>query len=43
MQMCLDENIIDENVIMGLENVVKYFPEFGAEIYVNVKREGQKV
>ena len=43
MQMCLDGDIIDENVIMGLEKVTKYIPEFGAEIYVNAKREGHKI
>lgn len=38
MQRCLDEGIIDENVLLGLEGLVKYMPEFGAGIYVNVKR-----
>lgn len=37
MQRCLDEGIIDDNVIMGLENLVKYIPEYGAGIYVNVR------
>ena len=37
LQRCLDEKIIDESVIRGLEGVSKYFPEYGAEIYVNVK------
>lgn len=37
MQKCLDEKIIDENVITGLEKISKYLPEYGAEIYANVK------
>ena len=37
MQRCLDEGIIDDNVIMGLEHLVKYIPEYGAGIYVNVR------
>ena len=37
MQRCLDEGIIDSNVILGLERLAKYMPKFGAGIYVNVK------
>lgn len=37
MQKCLDEGIIDERVILGLERVIKYMPEYGAGIYVNVR------
>ncbi len=36
MQKCLDAGIIDDKVIFGLERVIKYMPEFGAGIYVNV-------
>ncbi len=36
MQNCLDEGIIDEKVLMGFERVMKYLPQYGAEIYVNV-------
>jgi 2-polyprenyl-3-methyl-5-hydroxy-6-metoxy-1,4-benzoquinol methylase len=38
MQRCIDEEIIDEKVLLGLEGLVKYMPEFGAGIYVNVKK-----
>lgn len=38
MQRCIEEEIIDENVIIGLEKISKYFPEFGAGIYVNVTK-----
>ena len=37
MQKCLDEGIIDDRVIVGLESLIKYMPEYGAGIYVNVK------
>lgn len=39
MQRCLDEGIIDEKVIEGLESIIKYIPEFGAGIFVNVRKE----
>lgn len=35
MQKCIDAGIIDENVILGLEKVIKYMPEYGAGIYVH--------
>lgn len=38
MQRCLDEKIIDENVVEGLIKVIKHMPKYGAEIYVNVKK-----
>jgi 2-polyprenyl-3-methyl-5-hydroxy-6-metoxy-1,4-benzoquinol methylase len=38
MQRCMDEGIIDEKVLLGLEGLIKYMPEFGAGIYVNVKK-----
>ena len=39
MQRCLDDGIIDQNVIKGLEKMIKYIPRFGAGIYVNVRKE----
>lgn len=39
MQKCLEAKIIDENVLEGLEKIVKYIPEYGAGIYVNVRRK----
>lgn len=38
MQKCLDEGIINNRVIAGLEKLIKYMPEYGAGIYVNVKK-----
>ena len=38
MQKCLDMGIIDENVIVGLEKLIKYIPQFGAGIYADVRR-----
>lgn len=38
MQRCLDEGIIDENVITGLEKLIQYIPEFGAGIFVNIRK-----
>ena len=39
MQKCIDEGIIDENVINGLERLIKYLPEYGAGIYVNIRKK----
>lgn len=39
MQKCLEAGIIDERVLEGLEGLTKYFPDAGAEIYVNAKRK----
>lgn len=38
MQKCIDTGIIDENVILGLEKVIKYMPGCGAGIYVNTRK-----
>ncbi len=38
MQKCLDMGIIDEKVLVGLEKLIKYIPQFGAGIYVDVQR-----
>jgi hypothetical protein len=37
MQLLIDNNIIDEMVLDGLYNMIKYFPDYGSEIFVNVK------
>lgn len=37
MKKCLDANIIDERVLEGLNGITKYIPEYGAEMFVNVK------
>ncbi|SFW47715.1 class I SAM-dependent methyltransferase [Selenomonas ruminantium] len=36
MQDCLDRGIISETVLLGLERLIKYMPEYGAGIYVNI-------
>ena len=38
MQQCIDAGIIDDRVIEGLEKLVKYMPQYGAGIYVNVRK-----
>lgn len=38
MVSCLKENIIDAILLKGLDKMIKYIPEFGAEIFINVKR-----
>lgn len=37
MQQCMTTGIIDENLLAGLYSLSKYFPENGAEIYVNCR------
>lgn len=37
MTLCIKENIIDEKLLLGLEKMIKYMPDFGAEIFVNCK------
>lgn len=37
MQECLKLNILDSNLLNGLEKMVKYMPEYGAEIFINCK------
>lgn len=38
MRQCLDAGIIDDIVLEGLEKVIKFFPDYGSEIYVNVRK-----
>ena len=37
MQAMLDQNIIDQRVLDGLEKMTKYFPEYASEIYILAK------
>jgi 2-polyprenyl-3-methyl-5-hydroxy-6-metoxy-1,4-benzoquinol methylase len=37
MQKCIDNSIIDDKVLLGLEKIIKYMPEYGAGIYVNAR------
>lgn len=39
MQECIDKGIIGYSVIEGLEKMIKYMPQLGAGIYVNVIRQ----
>jgi len=38
MEKLLKKKIIKIEIIEGLEKIIKYFPNFGAEIYANVKK-----
>lgn len=38
MQRMIDMRMIDMNTINGLYNMVKYFPEMGSEIYLNLNK-----
>jgi len=38
MSLMLKQNIIDKKVLEGLDRIVKYFPENGSEIFVNLKK-----
>lgn len=43
MMSCVNANIITEEMLEGLNAMTKYMPEYGAEIYCNVKvKEGQE-
>lgn len=37
MAMLLQHNIVNEQILGGLYNMIKYMPELGSEIYVNLK------
>lgn len=37
MQKCMDAGIMDEQMIRGLEGMIRYMPQYGAGIYVNVR------
>lgn len=39
MQKLLDLGMMDEKTICGLEKVIKYFPEYGAGIYMNIRKK----
>ena len=38
-EQMIDAKIIGENIFRGLEKMIKYMPDLGAEMYINVKRE----
>jgi len=35
----LKKGIVDKSVLIGLENMIKYMPDFGSEMYVEAKKE----
>lgn len=39
MDRMMEEKIIDQTVLIGLQKIIKYFPNNGSEIFVNVRRE----
>lgn len=39
MDRMMKEKIIDQAVLTGLQKIVKYFPNNGSEIYVNVRKD----
>lgn len=38
-EAAIEQKIIDENVFAGLEKMIKYLPELGAEMYVDIKKK----
>lgn len=38
MNEMLDKGIINQDVITGLQRITKYFPEYGSEIFVNLRK-----
>ena len=39
MEKMLEDNIISENIFGGLDKMIKYFPEYGSEIYIQAKKQ----
>ncbi len=39
MEKMLDIGIVDETIFDGLNKMIRYLPEFGSEIYVQVKKK----
>ena len=37
MKSVLDNNIIDVNILNGLNKMIKYMPDLGSEIFVDVR------
>mgnify|MGYP003985863123 FL=1 len=37
MKNVIDNNIIDVNILNGLNNMIKYMPDLGSEIFVDVR------
>ena len=39
MEKMLELGLIDQNILDGFSKMIKYMPELGAEIYINVKKK----
>lgn len=39
MEAIIAQNIVDKDIIKGLERMIKYMPDLGSEMYVEVKRD----
>ncbi len=39
MQECLNQHIFTENLLYGLNNLIEYMPEYGSEIFVELKKQ----
>jgi hypothetical protein len=39
MEAIMAQNIVDKDIIKGLERMVRYMPDLGSEMYVEVKRD----
>lgn len=39
MELMLKQGIVQENIFDGLDQMIKYFPEYGSEIYIQAKRK----
>lgn len=37
MMQCIEQGILTETLIDGLDKMVKYFPEYGSEIFINYR------
>ena len=38
MQKLVNIGILDSSILEGLDHLIKYMPDLGAEIYVNAKK-----
>lgn len=41
MEQCLNNGVVGENVLDGLDKMIEFMPELGAEIYVNCRFIGE--
>lgn len=41
MQDCLDKEIFNDTLLDGLDRLIQYMPEYGSEIFVELKKESK--